>query len=252
MTLHWEQRAPAAGTTPATGTGAAGAPAARRPAADRLDLTLMLILTFATGIVDAIGYLGLDHVFAGNMTGNVVVLGMGLNGADGLPSLGPALALVAFVLGAAAVGRLLRPVQAKGWSGVHTALLVVVGVVLAVAAALLYASEARPVRPWNLVITAMLALAMGAQAATARHVAVKDVTTVVVTSTITSLAADRWRGAERQPWVRRVLAIVGIAAGALAGASLLTVHIGLGPLVAAVLVLAVALVGWVGHRHIDA
>ncbi|MGQ4427380.1 DUF1275 family protein, partial [Streptomyces violaceoruber] len=40
----------------------------------------MLALTFATGVVDAVGYLRLDQVFAGNMTGNVVILGMAATG----------------------------------------------------------------------------------------------------------------------------------------------------------------------------
>lgn len=41
----------------------------------------MSALTSSTSIVDPVGYLGLDRVFAGDMTGNVVVLGMGLAGA---------------------------------------------------------------------------------------------------------------------------------------------------------------------------
>ena len=41
----------------------------------------MVALTFVTGLLDAVGYLGLDRVFTGNMTGNVVILGMGLAGA---------------------------------------------------------------------------------------------------------------------------------------------------------------------------
>jgi hypothetical protein len=42
----------------------------------RLHLLQMLALTSSTGIVvDAVGYLGLDQVFTGNMTGNVVVPG---------------------------------------------------------------------------------------------------------------------------------------------------------------------------------
>lgn len=56
----------------------------------RLDLAMLLLLTFSTGMVDAIGYLGFDKVFTGNMTGNVVILGMGLAGADGVPVLRPA------------------------------------------------------------------------------------------------------------------------------------------------------------------
>ena len=50
-----------------------------------MHLVLMLTLTFGTGIVDAVGYLGLDRVFTGNMTGNVVILGMALVGAREAP-----------------------------------------------------------------------------------------------------------------------------------------------------------------------
>src|SRR5699024_1866725 len=73
-------------------------PAMRKDAMTRrLDLAMLLLLTFSTGMVDAIGYLGFDKVFTGNMTGNVVILGMGLAGADGVPVLRPALALVFFM-----------------------------------------------------------------------------------------------------------------------------------------------------------
>ena len=76
------------------------------PAATHLGL--MLALTFSTGVIDAVGYLGLDRVFTGNMTGNVVILGMALVGGTGLPVVGPAVALAAFMAGAAAGGRALR------------------------------------------------------------------------------------------------------------------------------------------------
>ena len=65
----------------------------------------MVALTFATGMLDAVGYLGLDRVFTGNMTGNVVILGMGLAAAGGLPVAGPLAALGGYVCGAAVVGR---------------------------------------------------------------------------------------------------------------------------------------------------
>ena len=78
-------------------------------------LGLMVALTFVTGLVDAGGYLALDRVFVGNMTGNVVVLGMGAAGAEGLPVLGPALALATFVLGAGVGGLALR-FSPSGWS----------------------------------------------------------------------------------------------------------------------------------------
>lgn len=72
----------------------------QRPDRTRLALVAMLILTFVTGVVDAVGFLGLDRVFTGNMTGNIVILGMGVAGADELPVFGPAVALVGFTAGA--------------------------------------------------------------------------------------------------------------------------------------------------------
>ncbi len=214
----------------------------------------MLALTFSTGIADAVGYLGLDKVFTGNMTGNVVILGMALVGADDLPVVGPVVALAAFLAGAALAGRILRPVAA-GWHRRTTTVLVVVAAVLvAVAGALALADDGGPTlsgypRAVELAVTAGLALAMGAQAGAARHLAVKDVTTVVVTSTITGLAADSALGrAVPQPWVRRVLAVVLIGAGAGAGALLLQVHLAWGVALSAAITVAVALVG---HRTRD-
>src|SRR3978361_303195 len=92
-----------------------------RMATDRLHLVLMLVLTFSTGIVDAVGYLGLDRVFTANMTGNVVILAMALTGADNLPIVGPIVALVGFVVGAMLAGLLLRGAP-KGWHRRVTAL----------------------------------------------------------------------------------------------------------------------------------
>ncbi|WP_245635947.1 YoaK family protein [Herbiconiux solani] len=210
---------------------------------DSLHLALMLALTFSTGVVDAVGYLGLDKVFAGNMTGNVVILGMALAGAEDLPWLGPLLALFAFMAGAVVGGRVLRPVKA-GWTTRTTTLFAVVGIVLAGLAIAMFVLGGRPPQPWELVITVLLAAAMGLQAATARHIAVKDVTTVVVTSTITGFAADsRLAGGKGQPWFRRAAAIVLIAAGAGVGALLLHLHIGWGVTLAAAVTLIAALLG---------
>ena len=96
--------------------------------ADRLHLVLMLVLTFTTGIVDAVGFLGLDRVFTGNMTGNVVILGMAVVGAEDLPVVGPVLALVGFMAGAALGGRVLKRAAGK-WTGLTTALFLTVGLV---------------------------------------------------------------------------------------------------------------------------
>jgi len=215
-----------------------------------LHLGLMLALTFSTGIIDAVGYLGLDRVFTGNMTGNVVILGMALTGADGLPIVGPIVALVLFMLGALVAGRTLRPVAA-GWSHRSTVLFAVVGVVILLAAVPLLVFD-DPVEPVKLGVTGALGLAMGLQAGAARHIGVKDVTTVVVTSTLVGLAFDsKFGGGAGQPWRRRAGAVLLIGLGASVGALLLNVHIGLGMAVAAVITLACAVLGHIGRPHTD-
>ncbi|WP_456823663.1 YoaK family protein [Cellulomonas sp. P5_E12] len=219
----------------------------------RRHLVLMLALTFTTGIVDAVGYLGLDRVFTANMTGNVVILGMALAGADDLPILGPLLALAGFLGGAALGGRVLRTAPA-GWSH-RTSMTFAATGVLAVAlgvGALVVPPEQGTA--WALVVTALLAVAMGLQAATARRLAVKDVTTVVVTSTLTGLAADsRLAGGTGDGWARRTLAVALILVGAGVGALLLRVGgdqgVGVGMLFAGVLALVAA---GLGHRHREA
>ena len=221
--------------------------AALRRNPDRLHLSLMLALTFSTGIIDAVGFLGLDRVFTGNMTGNVVILGMALTGADGLPIVGPILALVLFMVGAAIAGRVMRAVDA-GWDTRSTVLFVVVGAVL-VASALPMLFLDDPAEPIKLAVTGGLGLAMGIQAGAARHIGVKDVTTVVVTSTIVGLAYDSVFAARTggHPWPRRLLAIVLIGAGAAVGALLLQVHLALGIGLAAVITLVAALLGHLGR-----
>ncbi|MGN6326515.1 YoaK family protein [Pseudolysinimonas sp.] len=217
-----------------------------------LHLGLMLALTFSTGVADAVGYLGLDRVFTGNMTGNVVILAMALTGADGLPIWGPLLALALFLVGAAISGRTLRGLPA-GWSLRTTVLLGVVSLLLLAAAILAFASaDSRP-QALAYVVTGLLALAMGMQAGAARHIGVADITTVVVTSTLVGLAFDSrfGRGTATHPWARRAGAILLIGAGAAAGALLLRLGLGWPALLAAVITGVVTVLGTIGRPHTD-
>ena len=217
--------------------------------ADQLHVWLMLVLTFTTGINDAVGYLGLDKVFTGNMTGNVVILGMALAGAEGLPVLGPALALLGFMAGAAAGGRVLR-YAGTAWTSGTTWIFGMVAAVMLGLAAFLFVVGDQPAQAVMITATTLAAAAMGAQAAAARHIAVKDVTTVVVTSTITGLAADSRIGSGKGGGSgRRFLAVVVILLGAAAGAGLLQVGLGWGLLLAGVLIAGVTAVG---HLHATA
>jgi Protein of unknown function (DUF1275) len=108
------RRAPSAGARPAlsTRTRSAGvlrdaARMLRPPRGDRHGplAPLLLVLTAVTGVVDAVSYLKLGHVFVANMTGNVVFVGFALAGAHGLSTSASLFALGAFLLGALAGGR---------------------------------------------------------------------------------------------------------------------------------------------------
>jgi uncharacterized membrane protein YoaK (UPF0700 family) len=216
---------------------------------ERLHLILMLTLTFSTGVVDAVGYLGLDRVFTGNMTGNVVLLGMAVAGGTSLPIVRPALALIFFMLGAAGAGRALRRAP-EGWS--HRTSRVLVTLALGLWALVVFAAVA-PVQGnevYGSIVTSALALLMGTQAATAKRLKVAEITTVVVTSTITGLASDsRLAGGKSAFWARRALAIALIMLGAVAGAAAVHVHLWLGMAISAALASAVALIGHLHHRR---
>jgi uncharacterized membrane protein YoaK (UPF0700 family) len=98
----------------------------------------------------------------------------------------------------------------------------------------------------------VLAAAMGVQNATARKLAVADLTTTVLTLTITGVAADSpLAGATGARVARRLISVVAMGVGALVGA-LLVIHVRIVfPLVIALLILvAVALTGVTRSRDL--
>lgn len=218
-------------------------------ATGRLHLWLMLTLTFSTGVIDAVGYLGLDRVFTGNMTGNVVLLGMAVAGDTNLPSLRLALAVSCFMIGAAIAGRLLRK-QPGGWSGWVSLNLLVVSIGTAGIAVYVATVDVHSSDLLASLVTGGLAMVMGTQAATARHIKVAEITTVVVTSTITGLAADSWlAGGKGKHWARRTLAITLIGLGALVGAAALLIDLWVGIAVASAVSFTVTTVGHLRYRR---
>lgn len=200
----------------------------------REPLTLALLaLTFASGMVDAVSYLGLGRVFTANMTGNLVLLGFGIAHSGGLPVLSPIVSLGAFMLGAGIGGLLGTKLLSRhaihvGTAWTLQATLLVCATILAAAAHPHAGSASRDV------VIGLLALAMGIQTATARRLAVPDLPTTVVTQTLTGLVADsRLFGGSGKGTTRRGSAIAAMLTGAVAGALLLKVSV----------VLALALTG---------
>jgi uncharacterized membrane protein YoaK (UPF0700 family) len=151
---------------------------------------LMLALTVVTGLVDAFSYLVLGHVFVANMTGNVVFSGFAIAGAAGFSLVASLAALAAFALGALLGGRLAHGAGTHRGRVLHLALLLETTLVLAayVVAQATDTSHVTTAVQYSLI--ALLGLAMGVQNATARALAVPDLTTTVLTLTITGVAAD--------------------------------------------------------------
>jgi uncharacterized membrane protein YoaK (UPF0700 family) len=215
--------------------------------APTVTLWMMMVLTFVTGLVDAVGFLGLDRVFVGNMTGNIVILGMAVAGADDLPVLGPAIALATFTIGAYIGGMVLRR-RRKEWSGGVSLLLLTGALVLALLGVAYLLPDWAESDVLELIASSTTAAAMGMQAAVARSLAVADVTTVVVTSTLTSLASESLvAGGVKGVWNRRFAAIAIIFGGALVGALLLRLGVAVPLMLAAVLTVAVVVFG---HRSL--
>jgi uncharacterized membrane protein YoaK (UPF0700 family) len=149
-----------------------------RPARD----WLLILLTGSAGSIDAAVFLK-SHVFTANMTGNTVLLGLGLARVQSI-SVGNSLcALCGFCFGAGIATWIVQPLVTKHrWS--HK-----VNQALSLAAFLLLAggfAASLPGRYAFLGTIAAVAAAMGIQSASAQHLAVPGVSTNVITSTLTT------------------------------------------------------------------
>jgi uncharacterized membrane protein YoaK (UPF0700 family) len=188
-------------------------------AADRLHgplPVLLVCLTVVTGLVDAFSYLSLGHVFVANMTGNVVFLGFALAGVGEISIVASLLAMLAFVLGATMGGRWAaeRAVHRGHLLGAAAA----VQACIVLAASLLASTVGLRNSAMRLTLIGLLALAMGGQNAVVRRLVVPDLTTTVLTLTVTGLVADTTPQSVRG---RRLISVLAMLAGALTGGVLL-------------------------------
>jgi uncharacterized membrane protein YoaK (UPF0700 family) len=197
---------------------------------------LLLAMTFVTGLVDAFSYLVLGHVFVANMTGNVVFLGFALAGAANFSIADSVVALVAFGLGALVGGRLAT--RLKHHRGRHLRTVTSIqAALLAISVGLVLLGGSPVSAEYHVALIFALGIAMGVQNATARTLAVPDMTTTVLTLTLTGLAADSMLpGTIRSSTSRRLLAVTAMLTGAFVGAGLL-IHLAvIWPLVLALII----------------
>jgi len=178
---------------------------------------LLLALTVVTGLVDAVSILRLGRVFVANMTGNVVFLGFAAAGVPGFSFVASLVALAGFLAGALLGGRLIR----RGRVGAPLLAEVALAEFVLVVAALGIATGVAFPAPLGSIsaMAGLLALAMGLQNAMARHLAVPDITTTVLTMALTGVVADPLRRADHQRG-RRMASVATMFAGAIVGATL--------------------------------
>jgi uncharacterized membrane protein YoaK (UPF0700 family) len=190
---------------------------------DRLELALFT-LTGLTGVIDAVSFLGLGRVFTANMTGNVVLLGFAVAGAPGLASTRNAVSLVAFLVGAIAggyIGHSMAGGSRHRWlltAGLGEAALLCAAALVSMGVA--GAVEIPTIRIYAVI--ALTAVGMGLRNATLARLAIPDLTTTVLTRTLTGVAADSsLAGGDNVRIGRRLLSVVTMFAGAVIGALLL-------------------------------
>src|SRR5712691_3848713 len=184
----------------------------------------LLALTGVTGLVDAVSFLGLGHVFTANMTGNVVFLAFAVAGTPGLSMVRSSTSLVAFLVGAGLGGRLgvvMAAASRRRWlltAAVSEAVLLVLAAIASIGFDI--GSATLPERLYTMIV--LTALAMGLRNATVRRLAVPDLTTTVLTLTLTGLAADSFVAGGDNPRIgRRVASVSSMSAGGAVGTGLL-------------------------------
>ena len=181
---------------------------------------LLLALTVVTGMVDAVSFLAFGRVFVANMTGNVVFLGFALGGVTDFSIAASLVAIATFLVGALAGGR-----AGSRFSG-HRGRLLAVGVTIeialvgvAVVVALVSTNVTSAEVRYALIV--IMALAMGVQNAFARRLAVPDLTTTVLTQTLTGLASESaLAGGTAPDQRRRIAAPIAMVIGAGIGATM--------------------------------
>ncbi|HXP19290.1 MAG TPA: YoaK family protein [Streptosporangiaceae bacterium] len=182
-------------------------------------LRALVVLTLISGLVDAVSYLGLGRVFTANMTGNVVVLGFAAAGAPGFSVSASLTSLGVFLVGAVVAGRAVRRITSR--SRLLITAMIIEAIAVSVAAVVAYQASTVATGWGRYTTIAVLAFAMGVRNAVIRHLAVRDMTTTVLTQTLTGLAADSSLAGGSNPRAgRRSAAVCAMLIGAIIGAAL--------------------------------
>jgi uncharacterized membrane protein YoaK (UPF0700 family) len=188
---------------------------------ERVIAYALLVMTAVTGLVDAVSFLALGRVFTANMTGNIVILAFATAHVPGLSIARSLTALLAFLVGAILGGRIMARASPDSQIrfAVQAFLLEVVFLFTASFCGIGYRGDLleHSFQPFALI--ALTALAMGTRNAAVRKLAIPDLTTTVLTLTITGIGADSSLANGNNPRLRRRLeSVVSMFLGAALGA----------------------------------
>jgi uncharacterized membrane protein YoaK (UPF0700 family) len=206
------------------------------PVSDRLTVAALLLLTFATGVVDAISVLVLGHVFVANMTGNIIFLGFWFAPGADVDLTAAIVAFVSFLAGTVIGGRMTRHLRTRTRRWLTTSLGMEIAVlltlsILAGTGVLSYQTNTK------LILITGLAVTFGLQNATARQLGIQELSTTVLTSTVVGIGVDsRLAGGTGEREKLRYSVVLAMCGGAILGATLSRVA------VAPVIALAAAVV----------
>jgi uncharacterized membrane protein YoaK (UPF0700 family) len=194
---------------------------ANSPITEKVIAYALLGMTAVTGLVDAVSFLSLGRVFTANMTGNLVILAFATARVPGLSIAYSLTALLSFLIGAIFGGRIMVRAGADSQIRFAARAFVLEVVFLSVASfcSIGYRSDLleHSFQPFALI--ALTALAMGTRNAAVRKLAIPDLTTTVLTLTITGIGADSSiANGNNARLARRVQSVVAMFLGAALGA----------------------------------
>jgi uncharacterized membrane protein YoaK (UPF0700 family) len=180
---------------------------------------LAVVLTLGTGATDVASFTRLGNVFTSVMTGNLVLLGLGVGRQSGALAAHAVAAFAGYLAGVAAGARLVPGGQAPetAWHRALPTALLVEFVLLAGFTLGWELTSAAPSGAATLVLLTVAAAAMGTQSAAARGFGGR-VSTTYLTGTLTGVVAA-WvtPGREAKMQWREVSLLAALAAGAAVG-----------------------------------
>jgi uncharacterized membrane protein YoaK (UPF0700 family) len=181
----------------------------------------LLGMTAVTGLVDAVSFLSLGRVFTANMTGNVVLLAFAAAHVSGLSIARSLTALLAFLVGTILGGGVMARASADSQIRFAVQAFLLEGAFLLAASfcGIGYRADLLENSFQSFALIGLTALAMGTRNAAVRKLAIPDLTTTVLTLTITGIGADSMLANGNNPRLtRRVASVASMFLGAALGA----------------------------------